>query len=77
MSDMLKMNNQTNQKLKAQAQELGIPWKKAELRYDNETGYYIKGWKERKKDGAMKAVDDSLKGKIASRKKKIDEASGY
>lgn len=77
MSDMLKMNNATNQKLKMQAREMGIDWKKAELRYDNETGYYIKGWKERKKSGEMKAVDNSLKGKIKSRKEKIDKESGY
>jgi hypothetical protein len=74
MSDMLKMNNATQQKLKMQAQEMGVSMKDAQVKYDSVTGYRLSGWKKHQDKGLVKAVDDSLKGKIADRNKRMNEA---
>lgn len=73
---MLEMNSRVNQKLKAQAQEMGIKWKDAKLKYDSKRGYYLDGYDDHK---MSKAVDKGVKeGTLAqrakARRRKLDEA---
>jgi hypothetical protein len=74
---MQKMNSKINQKLKMQAQEMGISMKDAEVRFTKERGYHLAGYKP--KSGIVKAVDKGVKdGTLAdrakARRRRVDKA---
>jgi hypothetical protein len=72
---MPEMNNAMRQKLNMQSQEMGISKKDRQVKYDSTNReYYIEGWKEHTDKGLKQAVDDSLKGKIADRNKRMNDA---
>lgn len=77
MSDsMLKMNSQVNQKLKAQAQEMGIKWKDATIKYDQKKGYSVAGYHDYKMKKAVdKGVEEgTLADRAKARRRRMDEA---
>lgn len=74
---MQKMNSATNQKLKMQAQEMGIKMKDATVKFSKERGYYLAGYP--KKSGVDKAVDKGVKDgtlqdRANARRNRIDKA---
>jgi hypothetical protein len=74
--EMLKQNSQMRQKLKMQAQDMGISMSEAKIKWDKKDGYNVEGYKAFK--GTNKAVEEgikegSLRSRVAARMKKIDD----
>lgn len=64
---MLKMNSQVRQKLQAQAQDMGVKMKNAQIQWNENDGYSVKGYQKYK---MTKAVDKGIKdGTLSDRAK--------
>lgn len=77
MSDsMLKMNSATQQKLKMQAQEMGLKMKDAQIQWKEGTGYSVKGYHDHKtKQAVEKGIKEgTLAQRASARRRRMDEA---